>query len=63
MVESILARSKHLGLKVVAEGVEQKAQFDLLRQYDCQYFQGYYFSKPLAADVMEELLVDGRLPD
>jgi diguanylate cyclase (GGDEF)-like protein/PAS domain S-box-containing protein len=56
MVGSILAMSKHLGLKVVAEGVEQQAQFDLLRQYDCQYFQGYHFSKPLAADVMEKLL-------
>jgi len=62
MVGSILAMSRHLGLKVVAEGVEQQAQFDLLRQYDCQYFQGYYFSKPLAADVMEEVLLGGRLP-
>jgi EAL domain-containing protein (putative c-di-GMP-specific phosphodiesterase class I) len=38
-------------MDVIAEGVENKAQFELLRQYNCRYIQGYYFSpaQPIAA--------------
>ena len=48
MVASILALSKHLGLEVVAEGVEDIEQFHLLKQYGCKFYQGYFFSKPLS---------------
>jgi len=56
MVASILALSKHLGLDVVAEGVEDLDQFHLLRQYGCKIYQGYYFSKPLSAQDMTDYL-------
>ena len=56
MVASILALSKHLGLEVVAEGVEALEQFHLLKQYGCKIYQGYYFSEPLSADNMTEYL-------
>ncbi|MGB5326868.1 MAG: EAL domain-containing protein [Gammaproteobacteria bacterium] len=56
MVASILALSKHLGLEVVAEGVEDLEQFHLLRQYGCKIYQGYYFSKPLSALNMTDYL-------
>ena len=56
MVASILALSKHLGLEVVAEGVEKLDQFHLLKQYGCKIYQGYYFSAPLSADKMTEYL-------
>jgi diguanylate cyclase (GGDEF)-like protein/PAS domain S-box-containing protein len=52
MVASILALSKHLGLEVVAEGVEELDQFHLLKQYGCKIYQGYYFSAPLSPDKM-----------
>ena len=39
-----------LGLKVVAEGVEQVAQEQLLRAMACDEIQGYMYSKPLPAD-------------
>lgn len=56
MVASILALSKHLGLEVVAEGVEDIEQFQLLKRYGCRIYQGYYFSKPLCADKMTDYL-------
>ncbi len=56
MVASILALSKHLGLEVVAEGVEGPEQFELLKKFNCKYYQGYYFSKPLSNQNMTEFL-------
>lgn len=56
MVGSILALSKHLDLEVVAEGVENSEQFEMLKQYECQNFQGYYFSKPLSTEQMTQFL-------
>ena len=56
MVASILALSQHLGLEVVAEGVEDIEQFELLKQFDCKIYQGYYFSKPLSDLNMTEFL-------
>ncbi len=59
MVALIVALSRHLGLEVVAEGVEEIDQFHLLRQYGCRYFQGYYFSKPISAEDMTAYLEAG----
>ena len=39
-----------LGLIVVAEGIETKEQVELLKLYDCDLIQGYYYSKPLLVD-------------
>ncbi len=61
MVASILALSKHLGLEVVAEGVEALDQFHLLKQYGCKIYQGYYFSAPLSPDKMTRYL-ETKLP-
>ncbi len=36
-----------LGLKMVAEAVETKMQWDFLREHGCDYVQGHYFSRPL----------------
>ena len=56
MVASILAMSRHLGLEVVAEGVENLAQFHLLKNYGCKFYQGYYFSEPLSPVKMTEFM-------
>jgi len=47
LVSTIIAMSKSLGKKVVAEGVETKEQLHQLTELGCDYIQGYYFSKPL----------------
>jgi diguanylate cyclase (GGDEF)-like protein/PAS domain S-box-containing protein len=45
IVETIISMSHHLGLEVVAEGVETQEQHFFLSQHACDIFQGYYFSK------------------
>jgi len=47
IVETIIIMARHLGMNVVAEGVETRQQFDFLTEKGCQIYQGYYFSHPL----------------
>jgi EAL domain-containing protein (putative c-di-GMP-specific phosphodiesterase class I) len=45
-----------LGLKVVAEGVEHRAQLDLLEEWHCDYIQGFLLGKPMQLDDFERLI-------
>lgn len=54
VIRSIIRMAQDLHLKVVAEGVETKEQFDFLTQEECTEIQGYYVSKPITP---QELLV------
>ena len=47
LTHTIIAMSQALGLHVLAEGVEDEAQRDILRSLGCYDYQGYYFSRPL----------------
>ena len=47
---AIVSLAKTLGLKVIAEGVENEAQVSFLRGLHCDEIQGYYFSKPLTIE-------------
>jgi diguanylate cyclase (GGDEF)-like protein/PAS domain S-box-containing protein len=60
IVDAIIAMARALKLKVVAEGVEHMAHLEFLRNLGCDQMQGYYFSRPLAADQMRLLLAEGR---
>jgi diguanylate cyclase (GGDEF)-like protein/PAS domain S-box-containing protein len=51
-----VALAHNLGLKVVAEGVENAAQRDYLVRLNCDYLQGYFYSKPMQASEMTKLL-------
>lgn len=50
IIENILNLAKSLNLKVIAEGVETRGQFDLLLLKGCDLFQGWYFGKPKKID-------------
>lgn len=49
LITAIIAMAKGLGLALVAEGVETQEQLNFLRELECDYIQGYIFSKPLSA--------------
>ncbi len=55
---AILSIAETLNLKVVAEGVEDKAQCDMLAKHDCQFVQGYFFSKPIKAEAFGTYISD-----
>ena len=56
IVQSILAMAGHLGLRVVAEGVETRAQADFLVANRCNCMQGYLFARPAPLDALLEML-------
>jgi diguanylate cyclase (GGDEF)-like protein/PAS domain S-box-containing protein len=58
LVSAIISMAKALGISVVAEGVELKGEVDILVSLDCDYIQGYYFSKPLAPELLPQYLTE-----
>ena len=56
IIQMILAIGKTIHCNIVAEGVENIAQFEALKDFGCEYFQGYYFCKPVNADTFERQL-------
>ncbi|MCR5650207.1 MAG: EAL domain-containing protein [Lachnospiraceae bacterium] len=57
LCELVMDISRFLEVPVVAEGVEEKAQLDRLKDMGCEIIQGFYFSKPLPAEEFEELII------
>jgi diguanylate cyclase (GGDEF)-like protein len=59
LVPIILKIAQTMNMKVVAEGIETPEQFAQLRSLNCDFGQGYFFSKPLAAEKIVELIASG----
>jgi EAL domain-containing protein (putative c-di-GMP-specific phosphodiesterase class I) len=56
IVQSVLSLAKVLGVTVVAEGVENAEQYHYLKELQCEEIQGFYFSRPIPADQLQQLL-------
>ena len=54
LVRALVTLGSMLGLKVIAEGVETEQQAQLLRQWGCQYGQGYLYSEPMKEEKLQE---------
>jgi EAL domain-containing protein (putative c-di-GMP-specific phosphodiesterase class I) len=52
IVRAAISAARALSLSVIAEGVENEAQFRLLRAEGCSIFQGYYFAEPMPLDAL-----------
>ena len=62
LVASIVSLGGTLGLQLVAEGVENAAQADFLRDRQCQRVQGFHFSRPVSAEAVVALSAMLRFP-
>ena len=56
IVISIIDMAHRMGMKVVAEGIENKQQSEFLCNHGCDYLQGYFYSKPIPDRDFLELL-------
>ncbi len=60
---AIIAMAQSLNLKVLAEGVETQEQLAFLRKHGCHMIQGYLYSPPVPAEIIQQFLTeDKRLP-
>lgn len=56
IVRNILEMTKFLNINSIAEGVETEVQKNLLKEWGCNYIQGYFYSKPIPVALFEEML-------
>ncbi|AOM83359.1 diguanylate cyclase/phosphodiesterase (GGDEF & EAL domains) with PAS/PAC sensor(s) [Salisediminibacterium beveridgei] len=56
MIGSIIDMAHNIGLEVVAEGIENSDQVSILKSCGCDYFQGFYFYKPMSKESAERLV-------
>lgn len=56
ILEAIVRMAKWMQLRVVAEGVEDRKEWDVLKSMECDFVQGYYFYKPMPEDDYEHIL-------
>lgn len=60
IVNDLINMCHKLNLIVVAEGVEDIEQYELLKTYKCDIIQGYYFSKPVFVEDAEKIIAKGH---
>jgi EAL domain-containing protein (putative c-di-GMP-specific phosphodiesterase class I) len=56
IIKAIIAMGKNLGVKLIAEGVENYEQLQLLATFGCDEYQGYYYCRPNTAVVITSFL-------
>src|SRR5207244_4634184 len=61
IVSAVIGIARSLRLRVVAEGVESEDQFHFLQRRHCDEAQGFYFSRPMEARVLTEIMLDRPL--
>lgn len=56
LIKLIIQMGHQLDMKIIAEGIENQEQLDFLNALGCDYYQGYYLSKPISAEEVMALL-------
>lgn len=62
IAKAVIALARSLHLEVLAEGVEEQGQYDIMRANGCDKVQGYYFSKPLPVEECTRFLLKDTKP-
>lgn len=57
ILEAVITMAKSLRMPVIAEGVEEKQQVQMLKRLGCHYIQGYYFARPMPQEKYCELII------
>lgn len=60
LVRSVINMAARLKIRVVIEGVERQTQIDILKDLECQFVQGYVFSRPMPLDKLQAHLTSMR---
>ncbi|WP_020406320.1 EAL domain-containing protein [Hahella ganghwensis] len=60
IVTAIIEMGHALGLKLLAEGVENEEQMAVMKELRCDFVQGFYISRPMPADVFEIRLIENQ---
>jgi len=63
IISNIFNIATHLSLNLIAEGIETKEQYQLLKEYGCSQYQGYFINVPLAKKEFELLLLKNKKLD
>jgi len=61
VIDSIINIGKSFNMKIVAEGVENLDQIKSLKSLNCDFFQGYYYSRPLRIDTLREYIKNQKI--
>ncbi len=56
IVKAMIAMAHSLGIKVIAEGIEEKKTADILKEFGCDYMQGYHLGRPMPVFEFQELI-------
>jgi len=60
LVETIITMGRLLDMELVAEGVEEKEQLEILKSYGCDYYQGYLASRAVPINEFEVILAQEK---
>ena len=60
IILSIINLAQSLELSVIGEGVETEEELEFLYHHGCRKIQGYYFSKPIAADKIQDFIAESK---
>ena len=63
IIESVVGMTKNMGIPIIVEGVETKAQKEFLMQLGCRFIQGYCFYKPMKPEIFDDLTSGGDMID
>lgn len=61
LCEAMVSMAHKLGLRVIAEGVEEESQLHVLRQFECDFYQGYLCSPPIPPQEFEARFFDAEI--
>ena len=61
VAQATIGLAHHLGIDLIAEGVETEQQLEMLKSWGCELAQGFYFAEPMSVEELAPLLRQGKI--